>query len=106
MTFIITIVAAATRSENNINISQNSITVYGEQTNSAGDAIVLTNSAGNTLIYYSPADSYSMVYITSPLLETGNSYTVKMGANSYNAEITEQKTIIGTQPTNTGRFAR
>ena len=102
----VTIVAAATRSENNINISQNSITVYGEQTNSAGDAIVLTNSAGNTLIYYSPADSYSMVYITSPLLETGNSYTVKMGANSYNAEITEQKTIIGTQPTNTGRFAR
>ena len=31
----VTIVAAATRSENNINISQNSITVYGEQTNSA-----------------------------------------------------------------------
>lgn len=54
------------------------INVQVSDDNISGD-VVLTDSEGNEIISYTPAKSYDCVQISSSLLKTGETYTLKAG---------------------------
>ena len=78
--------------------------VGGAASQNAGETIKVTDESGNTILEYSPKGSFSAAVITSPLIETGKTYSFLIGSESYTAEISEQNTVIGTvQSTNSGK---
>lgn len=93
-----TVVAAAGGGmQGNLDISQNSITVYSENTHKSGESIILKNSNGSVILKYTPAGNYSAVFITSPEIITGKSYSVVMGSETFDIEVSQQNTSVGTQ---------
>lgn len=93
-----TVVAAADGGmQSSLEISQNSITAYAEQTHKAGESIILKDSKGSVILKYIPEGDYGAVFITSPEIITGKSYNVVMGGESFETEISQQSTIVGTQ---------
>lgn len=101
----VTLIAAGSGgTQGSLDIPQNTITVYGEQSHAAGDSIILKDENGDIIAEYTPAGSYSAVLITSPQIETGKTYTVSLGTETLTADITSQSTTVGTQKTgNLGR---
>lgn len=93
-----TVVAAAGGGmQGSLDISQNSITVYSENTHKSGESIILKNSNGGVILKYTPAGDYSAVFITSPEIITGKSYSVVMGSETFDIEVSQQNTSAGTQ---------
>lgn len=97
------IAAAGSGSAPNLDLSQNTVTLYMENTHNAGDTITLKNSAGITLAEYSPAGNYRAVWIALPDLEVGESYTVTAG-NETHTFTAEENTVIGTAQSSFGAF--
>lgn len=80
-----------------INASQNMITLYGEAAYNAGENICITDEAGNTMIEYSPKESFSVVVIASPYLKLEQTYTLSVGNDSHKLTLSEQNTVLGTE---------
>lgn len=91
------VLAGSSGTQGNMNISQNTITIYGEKTHTAGESIVLKDENGDVVTEYTPDGSYSAVLITSPYIETGKIYTVSLGTEIKEVSISSQNTVIGTQ---------
>lgn len=97
------IAAAGSGSAPTLDLSQNTVTLYMENTHNAGDTITLKNSAGMALAEYSPAGNYRVVWIALPDLEVGESYTVTAG-NETHTFTAEESTVIGTAQNSFGAF--
>ena len=80
-----------------LGLTQNTVTVYCENTHSSGDKITVSDSKGNTVFEYTPNGSYKAVLIASKNIKTGEKYSFSIGNETYETEITEQSTVIGTQ---------
>lgn len=97
------IAAAGSGSAPNLDISQNTVTLYMEDTHNAGDTITLKNGAGKTVAEYSPSGNYRVVWIVLPDLTVGESYTITAGNESH-AFTAEANTVIGTAQSGFGGF--
>lgn len=95
------ILASGNGTEKTLNLSQNTVIFYGDKTYSKGDAVTLKDNSGNILLTYEPNGNYSSVLIASAKIKLGTSYTLNIGTDEYDIEISEQSTVIGT-PTNNG----
>lgn len=91
------VLAGGSGTQGNMNISQNTVTIYGEKTHKAGESIILKDENGNTVTEYTPDGSYSAVLITSPYIETGKTYKVSLGTEIKEITISSQNTVLGTQ---------
>lgn len=98
----VTIIAVSGGSQGNMNIPQNTITVYSEASHNDGENIVLYDGNGNIMTEYSPKGNYSAVLITSPYLTIGESYKVALGDTAYDVTLSEQNTTIGTPSSTMG----
>ncbi len=78
---------------------QCSILMFYDAVQSAGTAITLKDSDGNTVASFTPAKQYSSVAISSPLLEKGSTYSLYAG-DSKVADITLSDTV--TYPNGSG----
>lgn len=97
------IAAAGSGGAPSLDISQNTITLYTDNTHSAGDMITIKSSAGKTLAEYPPVGSYRVVWIVSPDLTVGENYTITAGDETH-MFTAEKNTTIGTAQNNSGGF--
>ena len=91
------IFAAGNGSARSLNLKQNTITINCENNHNAGDKITVSGSKGNTVYEYTPGGSYKAVLIASENIKTGEKYTITVGDEIFETEITQQSTTIGTQ---------
>ena len=91
------IFAANGGTANSLGLTQNTVTIYCESTQKAGDKITVSDSKGNVVYEYTPEGSYKAVLIASKNIKTGEKYSVTIGNESYETEITDKNTVIGTQ---------
>lgn len=91
-----------------INTAQNTLTVYFDNRHSSGEKIEIKNESGNVILDYTPNGDYKAAFITSPLLESGKTYTVSAGSEVKTAELSEQSTTVGIKSNSgtNGRFDR
>ena len=100
------IFAAGGGNANSLGLAQNSITVYCKNTHTAGDTITVSDLKGNVVYEYTPNGSYKAVLIASRNIKTGEKYSVTIGNESYETEITDKSTVIGTQSAGGMGFGR
>ena len=98
--------AARNGAATSLGLTQNTVTVYCESTHESGDKISISDSKGNIVYEYTPKGSYNAVLIASKNIKTGEKYSVKIGNETYETEISEQSTVIGTQSTGGMGFGR
>lgn len=91
-----------------VNTAQNTLTVYFDNRHSSGEKIEIKNESGNVILDYTPNGDYKTAFITSPLLESGKTYTVSAGSEVKTAELSEQSTTVGIKSNSgtNGRFDR
>lgn len=95
----VTVIAAG--SGGTLDVPQNSITVYGETGYKSGDEIRLSDKSGKVIAEYRPDGDFRAVFVTSPELVAGESYTVTVGNSVYTVTVSGQSTVVGT-PDNAG----
>ena len=100
------IFAAGNGSARSLNLKQNTITINCENNHNAGDKITVSDSKGNTVYEYTPGGSYKAVLIASENIKTGEKYTITVGDEIFETEITQQSTTIGTQTNGGMGFGR
>lgn len=91
------IFAAGSGEEKSLNLPQNTITVYCESTHNANDEIIVSDSDGNVIFEYTPLGKFGAVLIASKDIRLGNTYTVSIGDEKYETEISGQSTVVGTK---------
>ena len=74
--------------------TQCSMLVRFDSSVSGGTDVVLKDSEGNTVLTYTPEKAFQSVVLSSPDIETGETYTVTAGSQTQTVEMTE--TIYGT----------
>lgn len=79
-----------------ISLSQNAIYVYCDTEKKSGDKITVSDSDGEVIYEYTPLGKYKTVMIASNKLKKGASYTVTVGSDSHDTEISGTRTVIGT----------
>ncbi len=96
-----TIIAAvgSNSTQGSFALTQNMITLYSKTSHSAGEEIILTNKVGKTIAKYAPKGAFKAVVIISPDIETGSTYTLTAGSQSYEITVSEQKTVVGSSAT-------
>lgn len=98
----VTLIATATQgSERDIDIPQNSITVYCENSHSDTDTVTVKTSAGKTIAEYTPYGSYNSILISSPDMESGKEYVVSAGDEKFEITAKDGAVTAGT-PKNNG----
>ena len=100
------ILASGSGNERSLKLTQNTSIVYGESQHMAGEQISLLDDSGNVVYEYAPEGNFKAVLIASKNIKTGEKYTIKIGNESYETEITGQSTVIGTQSTSGMGFGR
>ena len=90
--------ASGKGNERNLQLKQNTITVYCESTHSGNEKIEVLDKAGSIVYEYTPVGSYSSVLISSSQLDIGDTYKIGVGDEIYEVTLSEQNTIIGTAP--------
>ena len=96
------ILASGSGSERNLKLTQNTIIVYCENQHTAKEQIIVSDDDGNVIYEYAPEGNFKAVLIASNNIKTGEKYTIKIGDETFEAEITGQSTIIGTQSSTGG----
>ena len=91
------ILASNSGSEKSLNLSQNVIIVHCENNHEAGEKITVSDSSGNVVYEYAPEGGFRTVLIASNAIKTGKKYLITVGSETYETEITQQSTTIGTQ---------
>ncbi len=100
------ILASQSGNERSLNLTQNTITIYCEKSHTKEDKITVTDNQGSIVYEYIPSGSYKAVLIASNAIKTGKKYTITIGSETFETEITAQSTIIGTAPTGGRGFGR
>ncbi len=95
------ILASSSGNEKSLSITQNTIIVYCENQHTANEQISISDANGNVVYEYAPEGNFKAVLIASNNIKTGEQYTIKIGDETFETEITGQSTVIGTQ-SNTG----
>ena len=90
------VLASSSGSEKSLNLSQNSIIIYCEAQHSAKDQISISDSKGNVVYEYAPEGNFKTVLIASNDIKIGHKYSIKIGNENFETEITGQITTIGT----------
>lgn len=62
--------------------SEQGVISAGVGNQSAGTAVTLTDADGNTLLSYTPDLSFTVVILSSPDIQSGETYTLAVGAAS------------------------
>ena len=96
------ILAAGSGNERNLRLSQNTVIVYCENQHTAKEQISISDASGNVVYEYAPEGNFKSVLIASNNIKTGEKYTIKIGDETFEAEITGQSTVIGTQSSTGG----
>ena len=96
------ILASGSGSERNLKLTQNTIIVYCENQHTAKEQIIVSDDDGNVIYEYAPEGNFKAVLIASNNIKTGEKYTIKIGDETFEAEITGQSTVIGTQSSTGG----
>ena len=96
------ILASKSGSEKNLKLTQNFIIVYCENQHSANEQISVKDNNGNIVYEYAPEGDFKTVLIASQNIKTGKKYSITIGSETFEAEISGQSTIVGTQSTTTG----
>ena len=91
------ILASGSGSERSLKLTQNTIIVYCENQHTAKEQIIVSDDDGNVIYEYAPEGNFKAVLIASNNIKTGEKYTIKIGDETFEAEITGQSTVIGTQ---------
>lgn len=100
------IFAAGNGNERSLGLKQNVIIVNCENNHEAGDEITVLESSGNVVFEYAPNGSYKTVLIASNIIKTGEKYSITIGNENFETEITQQSTTIGTQNTGGTGFGK
>lgn len=100
------ILASGMGNERNLNLSQNTIIVYCESQHNAKEEITVSDSNGNVLYEYAPKGAFKALLVASKNIKTGEKYSIKVGDESFEAEVTAKSTVIGTQQTGSMGFGR
>lgn len=100
------IFALGSGNERNLKLSQNTIIVYCEETHNANERISVSDADGNIIYDYTPLGKFGAVLISSENLILGKIYTITIGEEKYETEISGQSTVIGTQTTANKGFGR
>ena len=100
------IFASGSGNERNLKLSQNTIIVYCEETHNANERISISDADGNIIYDYTPLGKFGAVLISSENLILGKTYTITIGEEKYETEISGQSTVIGTQTTANKGFGR
>ncbi len=95
------ILASGSGNERNLKLTQNTIIVYCENQHTAKEQIIVSDDDGNVVYEYAPEGNFKAALIASNNIKTGENYTIKIGDETFETEITGQSTVIGTQ-TNVG----
>ena len=98
--------AAGSGSERNLKLTQNTIIVYCENQHTAKEQILILDANGNIVYEYAPEGNFKAVLIASSNIKTGEKYTIKIGDETFEAEITGQSTVVGTQTNGGMGFGR
>ncbi len=96
------ILASGSGSERNLKLTQNTIIVYCENQHTVKEQIIVSDDDGNVIYEYAPEGKFKAVLIASNNIKTGEKYTIKIGDETFEAEITGQSTVIGTQSSTGG----
>ena len=91
------ILASGSGNERSLKLTQNTIIVYCENQHTAKEQIIVSDDDGNVVYEYSPEGNFKAVLIASNNIKTGEKYTVTIGDEIFETEITQQNTTIGTQ---------
>lgn len=98
----VTLIATATQgSERDIDIPQNSITVYCEKSHGGTDTVTVKTSDGKTIAEYTPNGSYNSILISSPNIESGKEYVVSAGDEKFETTAMDGAVTVG-MPKNGG----
>lgn len=76
--------------------TQNYLVVYYTEKQEAGTAVQLQSADGTVLAEYAPEKDFAAVILSSPELETGNTYQVVTGEESVEMAVSGLATISGT----------
>lgn len=100
------ILASGSGNERSLKLTQNTIIVYCENQHTAKEQIIVSDGDGNVVYEYAPEGNFKAVLIASNNIKTGENYTIKIGDETFEAEITGQSTVIGTQTNDGMGFGR
>ena len=100
------ILASGSGNERSLKLTQNTIIVYCENQHTAKEQIIASDDDGNVVYEYAPEGNFKAVLIASNNIKTGENYTIKIGDETFEAEITGQSTVIGTQTNGGMGFGR
>ena len=100
------IFAAGNGSAKSLNLKQNTITINCEKAHKSGDNITVLDANGDVVYEYAPDGSFQAVLIASGKIKIGEKYLISVGDETFETEITEQSTVIGTQQGNGNRFGK
>jgi len=100
------ILASDNGNERSLHLTQNTIIVYCENQHMAKEQISLSDSNGNIVYEYAPEGNFKAVLIASSNIKTGERYSISIGKESFETEITDQSTVLGTPSTNNMGFGR
>ena len=91
------ILASGSGNERSLKLTQNTIIIYCENQHTAKEQIIVSDDDGNVVYEYAPEGNFKAVLIASNNIKTGEKYTVTIGDEIFETEITQQNTTIGTQ---------
>ena len=91
------ILASGSGNERSLQLTQNAVIVYCENQHNAKEKISVIDSKGNTVYEYAPEGNFKTVLIASGKIKTGEKYSIKIGDETFEAEILQQCTVLGTQ---------
>ena len=100
------ILASSNGNENSLKIQQNSIIIYCENQYEAKEEIIISDKNGNVVCEYAPEGAFKTVLVASNKIESGEKYTIKIGNETFEAEISQQITVVGTKPSGGMGFGR
>ena len=84
--------------------TQNAVVIYTTSEHSAENTIFVKSKDGEVLAEYAPKGNFQTVFIVSPKIESGKTYTISIGDEEYNATMSGGVVTIGEAQTGMGGF--
>lgn len=102
----VVILAGSNGNVKNLGLTQNNIAVYFANNHAAGETVTVTDANNSVVEQYTPVGSYRAVLIASNNIKVGEKYVISAGEESFEVEITQQSTTVGTQSAGGMGFGR
>ena len=91
------ILASTSGNEKSLSLSQNYIIVYCANQHAAKETIIISDKNGNVVYEYAPEGSFKSILVASKDLKSGEKYSVTVGSETFELEISGQSATAGTQ---------